>query len=958
MITIRRNSREIRVFISSTFRDMNAERDYLNNIIFPQVIQYCKKRFITFIPIDLRWGITEEDSRNGMVLSACMEQIDNSRPFFIGILGSRYGWNPKLSELNGMRINEEQQEWVKNMASDGASITEMEMEYGVLREMNIPYASFFIRSDKVNIPHEFREEKGSIAEKRLKKLKHRIKSQQKYPVIEYESIQHFGEIIRKQLIKMIELEYPLCSNDETVAMIEQQELTLESRAKTLFDLSQTIAHFDRWISERRRFLLITGEPDSGTSTVLANCVLALRNRCSNPVIYFDFEAIDKAINPIDALLKYLSIEELRIPDDQWGMIAIDNTSILSTEDEKRFIRWMKGLTRNIVVAMTATYDSNLVNRVRYDFACPEINMHNLPIELKRKFIDNYMQQFGKRLSPQQLDTLSKQSKSASIGHIELLLQLIVNFGSFEQLDERINSLVKSFDGYWIFHQIQEDAITSYTEIGMEMLYSRTLICISLVRNGIPEEDLWKVAGLTQAEWSVISPSILLLCKGNANNIRFSNYSDWSADTIHKCSTSDRSFWGLKMINWYLSTPEKWSYCARIVNDIFQEIWYLPFYPESKYNELEETIFSFAKSPDMVAQLNDSDLANLWGHLNNKLMSDTASQVYGRTVEELEFDEANTYYMRLAKAAKSLKKGKDAAYCYLEISKIKERAGMSDADFFRYRNAIEIGCPDMAIFFINESGILQGERRGWLTGKIKATYTLKQQLRAHLVLFEAHVLRGDWRNAERVYSDFMAVAEDLIRTATGELKEILVTGYSTFAYAMSGCYPMNNRTLAKKLFQVVCTNTMQLGLDHEATYLMFMAGTCIEYHAKSYNNMQKYALWALHSASVTYGRNSYQYARAELLYAYANYRLTGNYGINRGPYANVYAALDYSRSYENKLQRNIEWCKIEIGVRKSLLQEFEFFWNIERSIQPTTYAQDNLEKSLKEYKKSIGVEGIV
>ena len=37
--------RTIRVFISSTFRDMNAERDYLINIIFPQVEQYCNQRF-------------------------------------------------------------------------------------------------------------------------------------------------------------------------------------------------------------------------------------------------------------------------------------------------------------------------------------------------------------------------------------------------------------------------------------------------------------------------------------------------------------------------------------------------------------------------------------------------------------------------------------------------------------------------------------------------------------------------------------------------------------------------------------------------------------------------------------------------------------------------------------------------------------------------------------------------
>ena len=56
--------RRVRLFISSTFRDMNAERDYLNTYVFPQVKDYCRRRYIDFIPVDLRWGITEEESKN------------------------------------------------------------------------------------------------------------------------------------------------------------------------------------------------------------------------------------------------------------------------------------------------------------------------------------------------------------------------------------------------------------------------------------------------------------------------------------------------------------------------------------------------------------------------------------------------------------------------------------------------------------------------------------------------------------------------------------------------------------------------------------------------------------------------------------------------------------------------------------------------------------------------------
>ena len=69
---------------------MQDERNYLVQYIFPQIDEYCRLRSLEFIPIDLRWGITEEESRNAAVLSACLEEVDNSRPYFIAILGDRY----------------------------------------------------------------------------------------------------------------------------------------------------------------------------------------------------------------------------------------------------------------------------------------------------------------------------------------------------------------------------------------------------------------------------------------------------------------------------------------------------------------------------------------------------------------------------------------------------------------------------------------------------------------------------------------------------------------------------------------------------------------------------------------------------------------------------------------------------------------------------------------------------
>ena len=78
---------------------MDRERSYLVEWIFPRVKELCAERGVDFFPIDLRWGITEEEGKNGKILSACIEEIDNSRPFFIGLLGERYGWRPTIADF-------------------------------------------------------------------------------------------------------------------------------------------------------------------------------------------------------------------------------------------------------------------------------------------------------------------------------------------------------------------------------------------------------------------------------------------------------------------------------------------------------------------------------------------------------------------------------------------------------------------------------------------------------------------------------------------------------------------------------------------------------------------------------------------------------------------------------------------------------------------------------------------
>ncbi len=71
--------RQIRVFISSTFRDMHAERDRLVKVVFPQLRRLCESRGVTWGEVDLRWGVSRERRTDWVSVSAIRRSCCSSR---------------------------------------------------------------------------------------------------------------------------------------------------------------------------------------------------------------------------------------------------------------------------------------------------------------------------------------------------------------------------------------------------------------------------------------------------------------------------------------------------------------------------------------------------------------------------------------------------------------------------------------------------------------------------------------------------------------------------------------------------------------------------------------------------------------------------------------------------------------------------------------------------------------
>ena len=300
----REKNREIRAFLSSTFRDMDAERTYLVKQVFPKVRAACLERQVGFSEIDLRWGVSEEESKNGATVEICLKEINRCRkfpPFFIGFLGERYGWIPKHDELAAYWDKHGDSQYapaIRDSIERGISVTELEMELAVLGEgaadKMAGHALFLLRAPQLT-DQLYRQFTGhapdpndasyyDAANGRLATLKQRIRHTPYLGIDNYTSIEQFGAAVESYLIAQLDRYFPA---DEVPTPFERSNAAHQAfrfhRLQNFLPRPDVREQMIRAIEQRIETpafgpILVTGPSGQGKSALMADLARHLQHQ--------------------------------------------------------------------------------------------------------------------------------------------------------------------------------------------------------------------------------------------------------------------------------------------------------------------------------------------------------------------------------------------------------------------------------------------------------------------------------------------------------------------------------------------------------------------------------------------------------------------------------------------------------------------------------------------------------
>ncbi len=187
------------IFVSSTFKDMQAERDAIRDIVAPGINEKAYQHGDRIDFCDLRWGVNtqemDSDSSAKRVLDVCFHEIDRSSPPMIIFLGDRYGWIPDSAIVSETEVYQELQ-----LEALEKSVTALEIEYGTILRKRKAFV-YMRRIIGDNIPSIYLVE-SDRNRARLDALKARIKELPNCVVTFYDLHINVGVIDKEDIVSL------------------------------------------------------------------------------------------------------------------------------------------------------------------------------------------------------------------------------------------------------------------------------------------------------------------------------------------------------------------------------------------------------------------------------------------------------------------------------------------------------------------------------------------------------------------------------------------------------------------------------------------------------------------------------------------------------------------------------------------------------------------------------------
>jgi hypothetical protein len=492
--------RVARVFVSSTFLDAIEEREVLARRVFPELRRLCRDRGVTFVDVDLRWGITTEDQAEGHVLPICLSEIDSCRPFFIGILCDRYGWRPDRFDSQEL----EQFPWLANF--EGCSITELEMLYGALLKADAAEAAFFYR----RLPKA-----ADIEDRRaVDRLADRVR-QSGLPFRDaIDGAEAIGDAVLEDLTGAIERRWPMAEQpDEHDARME---------AYRFFAAEDTLAYVPRsadfeccqsHLTGTGLPLIIIAPEGVGKTALLA--------KLSTSVRATDMPVVDAYLGSVSAsgdsrqLVTFIVTEVRRrlgeridseVDPNQLALsldrcfrsvtgklsVVIDAVDALEDREGALDLSWLpREIPDHVRILLSSRPGRPVVAATSRGWNRHEIT--GLEPAQRRQMAQAFLERFGKRLDKRQLDRISESDRLAN----PLLLRTVVGelrvVGRYEALDQQLEQYLAAPDALHLFRLVLMRLERDLGDSGPTIVRA-SLTALWASRYGLSEEELAAVAG--------------------------------------------------------------------------------------------------------------------------------------------------------------------------------------------------------------------------------------------------------------------------------------------------------------------------------------------------------------------------------------------------------------------------------------------------------------------------------